>query len=258
MMTLDVLSSAVPLEMVSAVARKDTTKSAWETIKMMRVGDDCIRLAAVQHLLHQFETAEIKEEESIEDYSMRLSSMVQHLATLGEIIAELKVVSKFLRSVPHKYKQIIVAIQTLLDVKTLTLANVLGWLKATEDELEAPPASVNHAGKLYLPEEAWEEKWKLWKGPVVADRVAEAAAMVPIGARVVAMEMARTIVTPAVQLYLDRARWVATNASSAAEGALGVRSPVQAEEGSSVWGSRGVVDADNRHTTDRATVDAGD
>jgi hypothetical protein len=253
MMTLDVLSSAVPLEMVSAVARKDTTKSAWETIKMMRVGDDRIRLAAVQHLLHQFETAEIKEEESIEDYSMRLSSMVQHLATLGEIIAELKVVSKFLRSVPHKYKQIIVAIQTLLDVKTLTLANVLGWLKATEDELEAPPTSVNHAGKLYLPEEAWEEKCL-----VVADRVAEAAAMVPIGARVVAMEMARTIVTPAVQLYLDRARWVATNASSAAEGALGVRSPVQAEEGSSVWGSRGVVDADNRHTTDRATVDADD
>jgi hypothetical protein len=164
MMALDVLSSAVPLEMVSAVASKDTTKSAWETIKTMRVGDDRVRLAATQHLLRQFETAEIKEEESIEDYSMRLSGMVQHLATLGEIIVELKVVGKFLRSVPHKYKQIILAIQTLLDVKTLAFANVLGWLKATEDELEVLPASVNHADKLYLPEEAWEEKWKLRKG----------------------------------------------------------------------------------------------
>jgi hypothetical protein len=27
-----------------------------------------------------------------------------------------------------------------------------------EDELEAPPALVNHTGKLYLSEEAWEEK----------------------------------------------------------------------------------------------------
>jgi hypothetical protein len=56
---------------------------------------------------------------------MRLSGMVQHLATLGETVVE-QVVSKFLRSVPHKYKQIIVAMQTLLDVGTLTLANVTG------------------------------------------------------------------------------------------------------------------------------------
>jgi hypothetical protein len=56
---------------------------------------------------------------------MRLSGMVQHLATLRETIVE-QAVGKFLHSVPHKYKQIIVAMQTLLDVGTLTLANVTG------------------------------------------------------------------------------------------------------------------------------------
>jgi hypothetical protein len=106
MMALDVLSSAVPSEMVYAVASKDTAMSAWETIKTMRVGDDRVRAVAAQHL-HQFETVEIKEE-SIEDYSMHLSGMVKHLATLGEV-AEPKVVGKFLHSVPHKYKQIVVA-----------------------------------------------------------------------------------------------------------------------------------------------------
>jgi hypothetical protein len=35
---------------------------------------------------------------------MLLSGMVQHLATLREIVAEPKVASKFLRNVPHKYK----------------------------------------------------------------------------------------------------------------------------------------------------------
>jgi hypothetical protein len=164
MMALDVMSSAVPPEMVSAVASKDTANSAWETIKTMRVGDDRVGAAVVHHLLRQFETAEIKEEESIEDYSMRLSSMVQHLATLGETIVEPKVVGKFLRSVHHMYKQIVVAIQTLLDIETLTLANVTGRLKVVEDELEVPPASANHADKLYLSEEAWEEKWKLQEG----------------------------------------------------------------------------------------------
>jgi hypothetical protein len=41
---------------------------------------------------------------------------------------------------------------------------VTGQLKAAEDELKASPVSVNHAGKLYLSEEAWEEKWKLREG----------------------------------------------------------------------------------------------
>jgi hypothetical protein len=122
--------SAVPLEMVSAVASKDTAKAAWETIKTMRIDDDRVREVAAQHLLRQFE-------ESIEDYSMRLSGMVQHLATLGETVAEQKVVGKFLHSVPHKYKQIVVVIQTLHDVGTLTVANVTGRLKAAEDEFEA-------------------------------------------------------------------------------------------------------------------------
>jgi hypothetical protein len=53
-----------------------------------------------------------------------------------------------------------VAIHTLLDVDQLMLENLTGRLKAKEEELDAPPPSVNHAGKLYLSKEAWEEKWK--------------------------------------------------------------------------------------------------
>jgi hypothetical protein len=161
MMALDILSNAVPTEMVSSVASKETTKEAWEAIKTMRVGDDRVRASTAQTLLRQFETAKFKDGESVEDYSLRLVGMVQHLATLGETLEEAKVVGKFLRSMPAKYRQIVLAIQTLLPVDTLTLADVTGRLKAAEEEFEAPPPTVNHAGKLYLSEEAWEEKWKL-------------------------------------------------------------------------------------------------
>jgi hypothetical protein len=100
------------------------------------------------------------EDENIEDYSMRLSGMVAQLATLGVTLDEPTVVGKFLRSVPVRFKQIVVAIQTLLDVSTLTLAEATGRLKVAEEELEALPPSVHHNGKLYLTEEAWEAKWK--------------------------------------------------------------------------------------------------
>jgi hypothetical protein len=66
--------------MVSAVASRDSTKEAREAIRVMRVSDDRVRASTTQQLLRQLENA-MFEEESIEDFSMRLSGMVQHLAT---------------------------------------------------------------------------------------------------------------------------------------------------------------------------------
>jgi hypothetical protein len=160
MMALDFLSSAVPPEMVSVVVSRDTVKEAWEVIKVLQVDDDCRRASTVYQLLQQIENATFKEDESIEDFSMCLSGMVQHLATLGETVEDSKVVGKFLRSVPYCYQQIVVEIQTLLDVNKLTLANVIGRLKAVEEEPEVLPLMVNHTNKLCLSEEAWEERWK--------------------------------------------------------------------------------------------------
>jgi hypothetical protein len=51
MMALDVLSSAVPSEMVAAVASKASAKAAWDTIKTMRVGDECAQESTAQQLL---------------------------------------------------------------------------------------------------------------------------------------------------------------------------------------------------------------
>jgi hypothetical protein len=84
---------------------------------VLRIGDDRMRAATTQQLLRQFENATFKEDETIVDFSMRLSGMVQHLATLGEKVEKPKVVGKFLRSILHRYRQIIVVIHTLLDVR---------------------------------------------------------------------------------------------------------------------------------------------
>jgi hypothetical protein len=67
----------------------------------MRISDDSVRVSTAQQLSRQFENGTLKEDESIEDFSMRLSGMVQHLATLGETVEEPKVVGKFFQSVPQ-------------------------------------------------------------------------------------------------------------------------------------------------------------
>jgi uncharacterized membrane protein YgcG len=152
MMAMDALLSAVPPEMVATMAEKKTAKEAWEAIATMRVDDDRVKKAVVQQLRSQFDRAAFKEGESVEDFTLRLNGMV---ATLGEIVEEHVVVEKILRCVP-RLKQIALAISTLLDVRTLTVANLAGRLKTAEEAFEDPPSSLQHEGKLYLTEEEWD------------------------------------------------------------------------------------------------------
>jgi hypothetical protein len=161
LMALEALSSAVPQEMVATVASKKSAKEAWDAIKTLLIGDDCVRASTVQQLLQKSDVAMFQGGESIEDFSMCLSGMAQHLATLGEPLDEPKVVMKFLCSVPRKYKQVVVSKCTQLDVSTLTLANVTRRLMEAEQEMEEILPMVNHNSKLYLTEEAWVENWKL-------------------------------------------------------------------------------------------------
>jgi hypothetical protein len=48
MMALDALCGTVPSEMVPTIAKKETTKEAWDAIMIMRVGDDRVKKATTQ------------------------------------------------------------------------------------------------------------------------------------------------------------------------------------------------------------------
>ncbi|CAA7409803.1 unnamed protein product [Spirodela intermedia] len=144
MKALDALCSAVPAEMWPVIVDKETAKEAWEAIATIRIGDD------------RFDSATFKEGESVEDYALRLNSMALTLTTLGDKVEETQVVEKIIRSVPQRFKQIVVAITMLLDVSTLTVADLTGRLKTAEDAFEKPPSAMHHDGKLYLTEEEWD------------------------------------------------------------------------------------------------------
>jgi hypothetical protein len=66
-------------------------------------------------------------------------------------------VLKYLRIAHPKYKQSVLSIETLLDVSTLSIREVIGRLKAVEDD---PAESSIVEGKLLHMEEEWHEKVK--------------------------------------------------------------------------------------------------
>ncbi|GJM96059.1 hypothetical protein PR202_ga12865 [Eleusine coracana subsp. coracana] len=70
--------------------------------------------------------------------------MAAHLNTLGEEMNDPEIVAKILRSLPPQFKQIAIAIKTLLDVSMMTVVDLTRWLKESEEAFEKDPASLQH------------------------------------------------------------------------------------------------------------------
>jgi hypothetical protein len=86
--------------MLASPVVKATTAEAWETVKSLRIGSETVRNVMAQRLRTEFESIRFKEGETIDDFTMRLSSLVAELDTLGEVIKEQQVVQKLLRVIP--------------------------------------------------------------------------------------------------------------------------------------------------------------
>lgn len=157
-MALDAICSAVPADMLSTLATKESAKEAWDCLKTMRIGDARVRKTTTQKLRREYELLAFHDGESVEDFAMRLNNLTNQLATLGDPEPKSKIVDKYLRVARPRYKQLVLSIETLLDLDDLSVEEITGRLKAAEDDND--PVGSRDGDKLYLTEEQWLERYK--------------------------------------------------------------------------------------------------
>ena len=103
MLALEAILAAVPTEYREPLGAKNSAKEACEAIAAMRVGFDRTKKAMAQLLKQKYANLKFKDGESVEDFSLRLQSLISNLRSHGVTIDEEEVVSKYLHSVPAKY-----------------------------------------------------------------------------------------------------------------------------------------------------------
>jgi hypothetical protein len=106
----------------------------------------------------KFDLTTFDDGETIEDYALCLSGMATHLATLGEEVKDIEIVTKMLRSLLSHFKQITIVIKTLFDVSYVCCRSN----RAVEGGRGGVRGSINalqQDGKLYLTEE-WDARRK--------------------------------------------------------------------------------------------------
>nr|GEZ58664.1 hypothetical protein [Tanacetum cinerariifolium] len=105
-MALAAIYQAIPEDVLLMLADKDTAKEACETIRTMHMGADRVKEAKVQTLRSDFEVIRMKGSESMDEFAMRLNTIVTGIRSLGDTIEEITVVKKYLWAVPIRFMQI--------------------------------------------------------------------------------------------------------------------------------------------------------
>jgi hypothetical protein len=74
----------------------------------------------------------------VEDFSIRLNTIVGNLRVLGNIVSN-KVIKRMLHAVPERLKHVAISMETLLDLDSLSIEEVIGHLRAVEQRKKPPP-----------------------------------------------------------------------------------------------------------------------
>lgn len=100
------------------------------------MGTERIRESRAQTFHLQYEKIYLKSGESIDNFGMRLSSLIYEFDTFDVKIDEKRAVLKFLCVGPRRYKQLAWSIESLVNLNPLTVDELIGRLKVVHDHKE--------------------------------------------------------------------------------------------------------------------------
>ncbi|XP_076952357.1 uncharacterized protein LOC143626065 [Bidens hawaiensis] len=127
------LFQAMPEDLVLQVANLPTAREIWESIKTRYVGVDRVKKVRLATLKNEFEALRMREDESTDEFSAKISVISLKANDLGGPFEEKLLVGKLLNSVPPRFIQIVVSIEQFVDLETMLFQEAIGRLKAFEE-----------------------------------------------------------------------------------------------------------------------------
>ena len=76
-MAMEAMCKSVPADMVVMMANKESAKAAWDDIKTANLGVEHVRRAKAQTLRREFDTLVFKDGENVDDFAVRINTLVQ-------------------------------------------------------------------------------------------------------------------------------------------------------------------------------------
>lgn len=129
---LFVIQQAVDESIFSRIAASTTAQQAWSILKTEFQGSSKVIIVKLQSLRREFETCNMKGNESVQEYLARISAIVSQMRSYGEKITDETVVAKALRSLSPKFDHVVAAIEESKDLSVFSFDELMGSLQAHE------------------------------------------------------------------------------------------------------------------------------
>uniref|UniRef100_A0A5B7B4M6 Retrovirus-related Pol polyprotein from transposon TNT 1-94 n=1 Tax=Davidia involucrata TaxID=16924 RepID=A0A5B7B4M6_DAVIN len=110
-------------------------KEAWDILQQEFQGNLKVRAIKLQTLRRELEIMKMKENETLNEYSSRVTELVNQMKTYGETLSDQKIVEKILISLPEKFNPIVSIIEETKDISKLSIQELMGSLKSYEQRL---------------------------------------------------------------------------------------------------------------------------
>ncbi|KAJ9565490.1 LOW QUALITY PROTEIN: hypothetical protein OSB04_001456 [Centaurea solstitialis] len=130
--TIAYLYQALPEEQLLLISKYKTAKATWDALKTRHVGVDRVQQAKQQTLKTEFEMLQMKENESVDSFTTKLTGFVNKAASVGLAYEDSTLVRKLLNAVPDKFLQIVASIEQYSNLDT---NEAIGRLKTFEERL---------------------------------------------------------------------------------------------------------------------------
>ncbi|GJX79243.1 zinc finger, CCHC-type containing protein [Tanacetum coccineum] len=157
------LYQALPEEQLLQITKHKTAKAIWDALKTRHIGEERVQQARLQTLKSEFEMLHMKEDETIDTFTAKLTTIVNKAASLGHTMEDETLVRKLLNVVPDRYLQIVASIEQYSDLDEMTLEEAIGRLKTYEERIKYKKGNqVNNQEKLMFTRH--ENKGKYFRG----------------------------------------------------------------------------------------------
>ncbi|GKD94141.1 hypothetical protein Tco_1373978 [Tanacetum coccineum] len=117
------------------------SKEVLEVLKQEFQGDVKVRAIKQQTLKRDYENKNMKENKSLNDYSSRLTNLINQMKSYDDEIKDHRIVEKFIISIPINFDPIIAVIKNTKDLITFGIQELLSSLKSNEQRM------IHHSGK---------------------------------------------------------------------------------------------------------------
>uniref|UniRef100_A0ACD5U8G6 Uncharacterized protein n=1 Tax=Avena sativa TaxID=4498 RepID=A0ACD5U8G6_AVESA len=149
------LSEDILLQVLS----KKTAAEVWTSLTARFVGTERVRAARLSTLRGDFDRLVMADGEALDVYAGKISGMAAKYASLGATLNDAEMVKKLLDTVPDNLYTAVAGIEQFCDVETVCFDEVLGRLKAFQEQSERRKAALGrerHRDQLLLTADQWE------------------------------------------------------------------------------------------------------